>query len=69
MSDSKQEERMTELETKVAFQEYMLQQLNEVVIQQQDQLEDLVLQIKGLQQHAETIADGATHGNEKPPHY
>ena len=66
------EDRLIKIETKLAFQEHTIKELNDVLYDQQkqiDQLEstckDLVDRINGL---SEDIGEVKTN-EEKPPHY
>lgn len=66
------EQRLIEIETKLAYQEDTLRVLNEVVTQQQQQIEALRQTCRQL---AERIARGnetvfkGTPADEVPPHY
>ena len=67
------EERLVEIETKIAFQEQTIKDLNDVVYEQQQEIERLgsicdalVKRIKELSEFAPGIEPPA---NEKPPHY
>ena len=67
-------ERFIEIETKLAYQEELLGQLNAVVIQQQKQIDGLALTCKMLiSRIADTgNTDSGTSNplpDEKPPHY
>ena len=65
------EQRLNELEIKVAFTEDLLDQLNMTIYQQQQQIDSLALQIAQLRQQAPDAGAG-TAGNprdELPPHY
>lgn len=63
------EERLVELEVKVAYQEKTLAELNQVVLEQQQQIERLEKRLAMLKQQltAEGEAPGAP--DEPPPHY
>lgn len=66
------ESRITELETKLAFAEDLLETLNETVIRQQRQLDSLQEQLRLLhQQMRDSQADSepTTPREEIPPHY
>ena len=66
------EERFIDMETRLAHQDQMLNQLNDVVTEQQAkimQLEDLC---KSLIQRVQAVGDalpGDGSGDERPPHY
>ncbi|MBU1329998.1 MAG: SlyX family protein [Gammaproteobacteria bacterium] len=65
------ESRLTELESRQAFQDDTLQALNDIVVQQQRQIERLQLQVEALARRLQAmsvqfdIADDET----PPPHY
>jgi SlyX protein len=67
------EERLVEIETKIAFQEQTIEDLNDVLYEQQQEIERLgsicdalVKRIKELSEFTPGIDAPA---NEKPPHY
>lgn len=56
------------LETKVAYQEKLLADLNEVLLERGAQVDLLTAQVKGLQR--QVLEAGAEQpSNEAPPHY
>ena len=63
--------RLTELETKLAFAEDLLETLNQTVARQQGQIDSLQKQLRLLhQQLKEAVPDEArTPRDEIPPHY
>ncbi len=63
--------RLTELETKLAFAEDLLETLNQTVVRQQGQIDSLQLQLRLLhQQLQDKLPDEArTPRDEVPPHY
>ncbi len=65
------ESRLTELESKLAFAEDLLETLNQTVIRQQGQLDLMQQQLRLLhQQLQEALPDDAhTPRDEVPPHY
>jgi len=65
------DERVTELEIKVAYQEDLLQTLNDVVSEQQQQLIRLEEVSRLLGQRIKNMAgsEGINQGVELPPHY
>jgi SlyX protein len=65
------EHRLTELETKLAFAEDLLETLNQTVIRQQGQLDLIQQQLRLLhQQLQDALPDAArTPRDEVPPHY
>ncbi len=63
-------ERILELEKRSAYQEQLLDDLNEVVVKQQQQIDRLekdVCQMK--QQMARKVSEVEDPHDEKPPHY
>ena len=67
------EERLVEIETKIAYHEQTLKDLNGVVYEQQQEIEKLrsicdalVKRVKEFSEYAPGIGAPA---NEKPPHY
>ncbi len=76
MSDSKKnhalEKRVIELETKLSFQDDLLEELNSHVISQQKEIDKLTTLCQMLKdQYKEVISNlpDASTGNEIPPHY
>ena len=66
------ESRITELETKLAFAEDLLDTLNQTVIRQQRQLDSLQEQFRLLHQQvrdSQADAEPSTAREEIPPHY
>jgi len=65
------DERVTELEIKVAYQEDLLQTLNDVVSEQQQQLIRLeeLSRLLGQRIKNMTASEGINQGVELPPHY
>ena len=66
------EDRLVDIETKLAFQEDTLQQLNDVVCQQQKQLDQLQVLCEHLLARVKDMQESGnrTSGtDEKPPHY
>lgn len=66
------DDRITELEIKLSFQEELLETLNQTVIRQQQQMDLLQQQMRVLYQLVKSYT-GATDSNmqqqEIPPHY
>jgi SlyX protein len=60
------EERLIEIEIKIANQEHLLDQLNSVIYEQQKQIDQLERAIKGFEKA--NTPDIRPH-SEKPPHY
>lgn len=64
------ESRITELETRLAFAEDLLETLNQTVIRQQRQLDSLQEQFRLLhRQILDSQPEPATPREEIPPHY
>ena len=66
------ESRLTELETKLAFAEDLLETVNQTVIRQQRQLDSLQEQFRLLHQQvrdSQSDAEPGTPRDEIPPHY
>lgn len=66
-------DKLIEIETKIAFQEQTIEQLNEVLIQQQKAIDTLQRQLRQLNNK---VKEESQHWNqehaiidEKPPHY
>lgn len=66
------DQRLVDIETKIAYQEHMISELNEVVFQQQKTMDELKRTVELLKERLVDIGDMmsvATQANEKPPHY
>lgn len=65
------EDRFVDLETKVAYLEYHLEQLNEVVTRQQSEIDTLTAQMGALIKHIQTSQGSQFHPKDEPlpPHY
>ncbi|HUW25193.1 MAG TPA: SlyX family protein [Gallionella sp.] len=67
------EERLVNIETKIAYQEDMIEELNKTIYQQQQKLERLEAICKALAGHLSSLAESMNEDksvvNEKPPHY
>ncbi len=66
------EERLVNIETKITFQEDLIEELNKVVYQQQKKLDRLESVCESLVRHVESLAEARNEGmpvNERPPHY
>lgn len=66
------EQRVAELETKIAYQEVSIQELDKAVIAMQKQIDDLEVCCQMLKERIKDINNlvpGHDVGNEKPPHY
>lgn len=65
------EERFVDIEIKLAHQEDMVDELNQVVYRQGRQIDQLEALVSKLADHIRTSAQNSGSGpvNEKPPHY
>lgn len=68
------ERRLDELETRVAFQDDLIESLNETVARQDRELLELARRVAALESKIEDLAEAATPaggeaGQEVPPHY
>ena len=66
------EQRLTEIETKIAHQEHMLAELNDALGSQQTQLLHLKSLCDSLVDRLRSMAEAAPDGDpldERPPHY
>jgi len=66
------EERFIDLETRLAHQDQLLNELNDVVTAQQAKIMQLEELCKALIQRVRSVGDGAPvgdAGDERPPHY
>lgn len=65
-------ERFEALEVRLAYQDQMLNELNDVVTDQQARIMQLEKRVKALSERMQAMADAApaaTAVEEKPPHY
>lgn len=66
------EDRMVDLEIRIARQEDLIDTLNQLVYRQQKKLDELEALCSALARHMKDMRDAARDGgpaNEKPPHY
>jgi len=67
------EERLVEIETKIAFQEQTIEDLNDVLYEQQQEIERLGsicdALVKRVKELSESTPGIDAPANEKPPHY
>jgi len=68
------ESRLEELETRLAFQEDLIDNLDEVIARQDRELMELSRRVKALETRINDMAEaaslpGGTAGHEVPPHY
>ena len=69
---SELEARIIELETKISYQEDLIQELNQLVISQQKQIDDLKVFSDSLKEQLKEILSNIPEGEagyEVPPHY
>lgn len=68
------EQRVVELESRLAFQDDLLERLNEVIARQDRELERLAQRLRALEARLAEVAEaaasaGPSAGHEVPPHY
>lgn len=67
------EERLVHIETKIAFQEDLIEELNKTVYQQQQKIERMEAICEALARQVRSMADAGSENrptaNERPPHY
>ncbi len=66
------EERLVNIETKISYQEDLVDELNKVVYQQQQQITQLEAICKSLARHIQSQDEAGNErkpANEMPPHY
>lgn len=66
------EQKLAELETRITFQDQELQTLNDVIIRQQQQIDQLVEQVKLLQDKMQDMKPSLVVPESEetpPPHY
>ncbi len=65
------EDRITELETRLSYQDRLIQELNEVVTRQQDQIDRLTRDLERLFRQMQGQQSGLARPDEEapPPHY
>ena len=66
------ENKIIDLESKLAFQDETINELNEVITDQQQQLDQLREEIRLLSLRISSVAESSTGSEEKeppPPHY
>ena len=72
MSDSERiEARITELEIKISYSEDLVDELNHTIFRQQQQIDQLIKQIKTLGEQIQNAAPAEQRSlrDELPPHY
>ena len=66
------EERLVKIETKITFQEDLIEELNKLVYLQQKKIERLDSICESLVNHIEALEEAGSESrpiNERPPHY
>lgn len=66
------DDRLIELESRLAFQDHTLQELNDVIVRQQREIDDLRRELEALHAQLKALAPAliASRGEETPPpHY
>lgn len=66
------EERFIDLESRLAHQDHLLNELNDVVIRQQEKILQLDELLRTLTARVRAMNDDVAHGDaadERPPHY
>jgi SlyX protein len=66
------EDRLVDIETKLSYQEDLVEELNKTVYQQQQKLEHLQAICEALARELRALAEAGNDGksaNERPPHY
>lgn len=66
------EQRIVEIETKLAHQEYLVSELNEALTDQQSRISALELRCDGLLDRIKALGESGPSGSdidEQPPHY
>jgi len=66
------DQRLIELESRIAFQDDTIQKLNDVLVTQQNQIDKLIIELESLNQQVRSLSPDlvADPGQETPPpHY
>ena len=64
------DDRIIELETRLTYQDDLLQKLDEVVASQQKEIDELKLQVRHLSQQLQVVHQSTPQSEEPPPpHY
>ena len=66
------DDRLIELESRIAFQDHTLQELNEVIVRQQREIDELRRELEALRAQLKALAPAlvASRSEETPPpHY
>ena len=66
------QDRIVELETKVSFQDELINRLDEILVAQRNELDGLNLRVRRLEEHLQSMAASMTRPESEetpPPHY
>ncbi len=67
------EERLMEIETRIAFQEHTIKDLSDVIYKQQQEIDRLATICAALEKRSKELSESNQEidapANEKPPHY
>ncbi len=65
------EQRLIEIESKISYQEDLIQTLNDVVYQQQEKIAQLEAQDRKLMERLQSLGESgdSDHDDKPPPHY
>lgn len=63
------QQRIDELEIRAAFQEQLISELNDALINQGNRIDALELNLQRFMDHLTTLQDPGPDQDEKPPHY
>jgi len=69
MAQAHEDERFIQLETKIAYQEKTMAELNEVVVELNQLASDLARRLDRLERWVQVELGPRDMPNEKPPHY
>jgi SlyX protein len=70
MGEKELSERIDALESRLAYQDQTIEQLNETITAQWKQIDALTRQVAGFSDRLqEAEANGSSPANERPPHY
>ena len=69
MSAQDPNERFISLEMKVAYQEKLISELNEVLLERGNEIDQLVRRVLSLERMVREGTDGREFPHERPPHY
>lgn len=68
MTDSESEQRFLKLETKIAYQEKLLAELNDVLLERGQEVDRLKVRVAALERQYQE-GEEFSPGHEPPPHY